>query len=387
MDPLGGPIYSGRNRSARNGGPSGVQSTYASQLREHEALFTTYEHLQGLPRGDSALTLLRKVASMVKPIMRKRGWTVRVLAEFLPVEANLLGLNINRGMKICLRLRYHNNPDLFLPIEQVVDTLLHELSHNVWGEHDANFHRLWDELRDEHEVLLFKGFTGEGFLGQGQRLGGRNAMPAPQEMRRLARASAEQRHNQSGLSAGSGRRLGGEALHNDQDVREVIAGQALLRTTVNRGCGSIRKDAGAIARLTDRQTFSTQAEEDDANNRAIAEALFDLMEAEETAKLNGTYREAHPAGGLAWSKEHGLYDPSTEQTLRNATVNAVPSEEEQMRWALEESQRLAPSSVGNTFGGLPPESLAASTVTGVQSPQRSLRGVISLIRNKDRGLS
>ncbi|KAK0863357.1 hypothetical protein LTR87_016215 [Friedmanniomyces endolithicus] len=119
-----------RNRKTAQGGPSGVQRSYASELRESESLFNSYEHLQGLQRGDAALKMLRQIASLVKPIMRKRGWTVQILAEFLPPEQNLLGLNVNKGYKICLRLRYHNNPDLFLPTEQVVDTMLHELSHN-----------------------------------------------------------------------------------------------------------------------------------------------------------------------------------------------------------------------------------------------------------------
>lgn len=78
--------YTGRHRPAAGGGPSGVQRSYASQLKESEPLFNSYEHLQGLPRGDSALQMLRKIASLVKPIMRKRDWRVQVLAEFLPQE-------------------------------------------------------------------------------------------------------------------------------------------------------------------------------------------------------------------------------------------------------------------------------------------------------------
>lgn len=46
------------------------------------------------------------------------------------------------GHKICLRLRYPNDKSLFLPVEQVVDTMLHELSHNVFGPHDEKFHNL-----------------------------------------------------------------------------------------------------------------------------------------------------------------------------------------------------------------------------------------------------
>ncbi|KAK5116304.1 hypothetical protein LTR85_009276 [Meristemomyces frigidus] len=357
------PTYTGRNRPAAKGGPSGVQRSYAAQLKETEALFNSYEHLQGLPRGDAALTMLRKVASLVKPIMRKRGWTVQILAEFLPVEQNLLGLNVNEGYKICIRLRYHNNPDLFLPLEQVVDTMLHELSHNVWGDHDSNFHNLWDELRDEHETLVRKGYTGEGFLSEGQRLGGgRHGVPAPHEMRRLAKASAEKRQAQSTLSRGSGRRLGGTPIHlQGGDVRSVIADQVTRRTVMNKGggCASGRGDATKLADQAANITFKTKAEEDDANDRAIAQALFELMEQEEERKLtNGTFSAPPPPdGGLAWDPETGLYDPGKEGNKRpsNGTHHGHLSEEEQIKWALRDS--TSPTA-GNTVSilGLSPVS-------------------------------
>lgn len=131
-NPYDGPGFRGHNKAASKGGPKGVQRSTAIQLKEHEPLFTTYEHLSGQERGDAALLMLRKASSVVKPIMQKHGWRVKVLAEFLPPEQNLLGLNINKGYKICIRLRYHHSHDLFLPFEDVVDTLLHELCHNIW---------------------------------------------------------------------------------------------------------------------------------------------------------------------------------------------------------------------------------------------------------------
>jgi len=341
--------YRGKNRQAANGGPSGIQRSYASQLKESEPLFNSYEHLQGLPRGDAALTMLRKVASLVKPIMRKRGWQVQILAEFLPPEQNLLGLNINHGYKICIRLRYHNNPDLFLPLEQVVDTMLHELSHIVWGDHDSNFHRLWDELRDEHDVLVRKGYTGEGFLSEGHRLGGSShGIPPQHEMRRLARASAEKRKAQGTLGHGSGQRLGGTPLHRGADIRQVIADQVTRRNTVDRGCASGRSDAGKLSDQSANNTFKTKAEEDDANDRAIAQALFELMEQEEERKLQGTFSEAPPEGGLAWHPETGLYAAGKDhQTAPNANERpSHPTEEEQMRWAMQDSV-VSPQSATN----------------------------------------
>ena len=100
--------------------------------------------------------------------------------------------------------------------------MLHELAHNVHGPHDAKFHALWNQLRDEHEGLVMKGYTGEGFLSEGHRLGGRRGVPR-EEAQRLARAAAEKRRV---LQAGSGQRLGGAPIRPGQDVRRVIADAA-----------------------------------------------------------------------------------------------------------------------------------------------------------------
>jgi hypothetical protein len=60
-------------------------------MREIDSHFDAYEHLKHLPREQEALHMLRKAASAVKPMMRKRGWKVGSLAEFLPDEPQLLG--------------------------------------------------------------------------------------------------------------------------------------------------------------------------------------------------------------------------------------------------------------------------------------------------------
>ena len=51
----------------------------------------SFTHLKGRHRADDALKLLQRIASLVKPIMRKRGWVLPVLAEFFPDNPNLLG--------------------------------------------------------------------------------------------------------------------------------------------------------------------------------------------------------------------------------------------------------------------------------------------------------
>lgn len=95
-------------------------------MREFDSLISEYQHEKHRPRESEALLMLRKIASLVKPIMRQRAWRVGTLCEFYPHQRNLLGLNVNAGQKICLRLRYPSDPCQFLPLEQVVDTMLHE---------------------------------------------------------------------------------------------------------------------------------------------------------------------------------------------------------------------------------------------------------------------
>ncbi|KAI0474120.1 WLM-domain-containing protein [Xylariaceae sp. FL0804] len=254
---------------------------------EVDPLVQSYSHLAKFPRAADALHTLKKIASVVKPLMRARGWTVRQLTEFYPPEHNLLGLNVGAGQKICLRLRYPGDRNQFLPIEQVTDTMLHELCHNVHGPHDAKFHALWNQLRDEHESLVMKGYTGEGFLSTGHKLGGRR-LPM-EEARRVARAAAEKRRT---LAAGSGQRLGGAAPRPGQDIRNVIVNAVERRNRTLQGCANDNRPQAEIIEIADTATrngFRTQAEEDAANEAAIAQALWELVQEDEKAKKGDAY--------------------------------------------------------------------------------------------------
>jgi DNA-dependent metalloprotease WSS1 len=62
-----------------------------AKMAEHDALVLSYSHLVEFPRASEALHTLKRVASLVKPIMRARAWKVGELAEFYPDQANLLG--------------------------------------------------------------------------------------------------------------------------------------------------------------------------------------------------------------------------------------------------------------------------------------------------------
>jgi hypothetical protein len=168
------------------------------------------------------------------------------------------------------------------------------LAHIVHGPHNREFHALWNQLRDEHEELVMKGYTGEGFLSEGKRLGGRR-MPI-HEARRQARAAAERRRV---LSAGSGQRLGGAPVLRGTDMRRVIADAAQRRIDVTEGCASGAENSNELAEEASRNGFRTKAEEDDANEQAIMQAYIDLIEQEERERYGPSYIppcQGNPAG-------------------------------------------------------------------------------------------
>ncbi|KAL3343971.1 hypothetical protein AABB24_027480 [Solanum stoloniferum] len=113
-------------------------------------------------RDDEAREILENVAKQVQPIMRKRKWKVKVLSEFCPANPSLLGLNIGGGAEVKIRLRRPNNEWDFYPYGQILDTMLHELCHNEYVPHNADFYNLLDEIRKECEELMAKGITGTG---------------------------------------------------------------------------------------------------------------------------------------------------------------------------------------------------------------------------------
>ncbi|KAK4518974.1 uncharacterized protein ATC70_009201 [Mucor velutinosus] len=84
----------------------------------------------------------------IRAIMAARKWSVGELIELTPFEATILGYNRNAGQLIALRLR---TDDLsgFRHYDSVRKVLLHELTHNVWRDHDDNFHALNRQLNKD----------------------------------------------------------------------------------------------------------------------------------------------------------------------------------------------------------------------------------------------
>ena len=70
--------------------------------------------------------------------MAQHKFSVGLLTELAPHEhPELLGLNKNAGQEILLRLRT-DRYDGFRVYSDVRRVLCHELTHNVWGDHDDN---------------------------------------------------------------------------------------------------------------------------------------------------------------------------------------------------------------------------------------------------------
>lgn len=82
----------------------------------------------------AALGTSRRAADdtiQVKPIMKKHNWTLPLLSEFLPDQSNLLGINVGGGQKILIRLRPNHATDSFLPLDDLIGTMVSwsDLSH------------------------------------------------------------------------------------------------------------------------------------------------------------------------------------------------------------------------------------------------------------------
>ncbi|XP_071731977.1 DNA-dependent metalloprotease WSS1-like [Rutidosis leptorrhynchoides] len=170
-------------------------------------------------REDEARQILEKVAKQVQPIMKKRKWKVKILSEFWPSNPALLGLNVNGGEEVKLRLRRQNNEWDFFSYEQILDTMLHELCHNQFGPHNADFYNLLDEIRKECEELMAKGITGggQGFDLRGKRLGGYSRQPPLSSLRQKALSAAENRVKRGSLLPSGPKRVGG-----DSSMRDVL---------------------------------------------------------------------------------------------------------------------------------------------------------------------
>lgn len=167
---------------------------------------TELTYLKRKPNPERALGILQRLTKSVSYLMKKHKLKVRTLAEFYPTDRTLLGLNVNGGLKIMLRLRSPSDHSVFLNEDAIMETLIHELVHNTIGPHNEKFYERYELLRADQWSIerqgLFDHFLGtgrrlggkplrargsKGFVGKGSRLGGSTVVQAsPREMVRWA---------------------------------------------------------------------------------------------------------------------------------------------------------------------------------------------------------
>ncbi|CAL9730193.1 DNA-dependent metalloprotease Wss1p [Monosporozyma unispora] len=134
-------------------------------------LINTLTFLKKKPRSEYAFEILQDINNSVALLMRENNLKVSILAEFYPKQNNLLGLNVNAGSKIMLRLRQPYDHSRFLSREEIMNTMIHELTHNRVGPHNDKFKKQMKEWCGRQYVIETLGLT-ENFLGIGKRLGG-----------------------------------------------------------------------------------------------------------------------------------------------------------------------------------------------------------------------
>jgi len=176
---------------------SGAGAVFKTRSAEPTYRFHRLQPLAVLPAGvtpgvPAAQQRLKELAEdpAILAIMKRHKFQVGQLSEMPPegqvgVSAEcLMGLNKNAGQEILLRLRTDDGQGL-RPYQSVIPVLLHELTHNVWGDHDNNFKTLCSELTKEYKELQEPGYpatrsdasaaSGSGQGSAGHVLGGGGA--------------------------------------------------------------------------------------------------------------------------------------------------------------------------------------------------------------------
>jgi hypothetical protein len=146
-----------------------TENPWGEKISQHaEYNFARVEVLyrRSSPSPYDAEKLLRKLTldpGIIK-IMQTQQYRVGTLCELDPEDADeeqaakgeadkcLLGWNRNFGQRIALRLRTDDLTS-FRKYDSIVNTLIHELTHNVHGPHDSMFWELFNSLKQLYQTV------------------------------------------------------------------------------------------------------------------------------------------------------------------------------------------------------------------------------------------
>ncbi|KAI5966457.1 uncharacterized protein KGF55_000766 [Candida pseudojiufengensis] len=228
---------------------------------------------------DYANQLLHDAVKAVAPIIHEYNFKVGILSEMFPKKANLLGLNVNKGQKILLRLRYHHNENEFLPMCDIIGTFLHELTHNFHGAHDKKFYDFLKELEDKYDKIRYGSSGNSGYRCEENKLGFGmlRAGIVDVRARRLAQFNKVNFKNES-RALGSDSKVTKPPL----DARQARLEAAMRRLEDSKRCGSEFKESSEIPdddeleilEIRDKdQTYSDDNEKLEGNSRESSRGI------------------------------------------------------------------------------------------------------------------
>ncbi|GAA5932444.1 uncharacterized protein JCM15063_001227 [Sporobolomyces koalae] len=129
---------------------------------------TFIRSLPSYPDHEDALHLLKCLAAQFKPVMKEWGFGINSFVEYEPNPV-FAGRNWNAGEIVEIVLR-RKSDGRFLPWNFLLYVMAHECAHIREMNHSAAFQKVNTQLRGEIAALRQRGYTGDGFYGQGRTL-------------------------------------------------------------------------------------------------------------------------------------------------------------------------------------------------------------------------
>lgn len=219
----------------------------------------------------------------VVSVMERYRLNVVVLGELDPIDdrvaekmeehgGKVMGYNTNAGFRIDLRLRRDVLAAGFYPYAELVNTLLHELAHNVRGPHDATFWRTFAALKARY-LCVHAELRGRGAAVAGRLLATVAGLEATGELADVVLATAAETQRQAM------RPLSAELL--EELRRGVATAEAELRgADMARWCAGGRAAGGGCVAFRlggggggdSSSEYAPMAGAEDARARAAAAA-------------------------------------------------------------------------------------------------------------------
>jgi hypothetical protein len=250
----------------------------------------------------------------------------------------------------------------------------------VHGPHDASFYKLLAELEEEYYDLKRKGYSGEGFHSDGNRLQGLRLNEY--EGRKKGLAAAEKRLQQQRVM-GRGGVLGGSKVAG-KTMREIVAEAAERRQKDDKTCKVDTKEAEEEARKAQEESVVVDATEEDAVEQpeagpsrkrslreAEAEAQTEVGTADAPIVIDDDVPDEAPRPARTrptWVTESSAGSTASSRTISAASTpptSRPPSAPRDSKSATAGAPRPGPSNSSKAATGLP---------TG---PSRSIKPSIS----------